>query len=675
MPIPDDEVAQVRAAADLVALVSDHVALRQQGQRWVGLCPFHNEKTPSFGVNPQQGFYYCFGCQASGDAISFVRATEHLDFADAVRMLAERFGVVLHETEEGGAEPKRRGELFDAVARAVAWYHERLLSAPDAGRARDYLRSRGYGGETVRMFKLGWAPEGWDALSQALGVPQKSLVDSGLAFVNRAGRLQDAFRARVLFPIFDPSGRPVALGGRILPAGSSSPSMPSGRARASAGEPKYKNSPETPIYSKRRVLYGLNWAKQEIVATGEIVVCEGYTDVIGCFEAGIRRAVATCGTALAEEHFRLLRNFGRRVVLAYDADQAGQSAIGRVYEWERRHEVDVRVASLPSGSDPAELARSDPLALRAAVEEAVPFLQFRVNRALSGSDLSTPEGRAKAAELALAAVAEHPDALVQDPYVMRIADLTRLDPALLRDRLAVVSRSPATGARVGDRRAAGHARAGSPAAAEAAMSRSRRGSGAGGSSAPAPTPTPTPTETMRTPGAVALRDRRAAPLAGSPTPMLSVRPGLEALRLAVHRPELVADRLEDVLFADELQRRAFKALASADDVRGAVLQSEGEDPEVAALLRRLTVEEPTVPADVQGNPADDVVAVLVREAARRVLADRQAAARVGQVDLAGLATETATVRRWMEELDDPERHRATADLLVAWLTGRGAATQ
>ena len=345
MAIPDEDVAQVRAATDIVALIGEHAALKRVGRRWTGLCPFHTEKSPSFSVNAEEGFYYCFGCQASGDAITFVRATEHLDFVDAVRLLADRAGVALHEDAEAGKDRKRRTDLLDALERAVVWYHERLLRAPDAGLARDYLRSRGYDGEVVRQFRLGWAPDEWDALSRALKLPERVLTDSGLGFINRRGRAQDAFRGRVLFPICDPSGRPVALGGRILPPrpGEPPPERP---------EPKYKNSQETAIYSKRRTLYALNWAKHDVIAQGEVVVCEGYTDVIGFFQAGVPRAVATCGTALAEEHFTLLRNFGRRIVLAYDADGAGQSATSRVYEWERKHEVDVVVADLPKGSDP-----------------------------------------------------------------------------------------------------------------------------------------------------------------------------------------------------------------------------------------------------------------------------------------------------------------------------------
>ena len=353
MGIPDEEVAQVRAATDIVALISEHALLKKVGRRWSGLCPFHTEKTPSFSVNAEEGFYYCFGCQESGDAITFVRAMDHLDFVDAVRFLADRAGITLHEDQEMGRDHKRRSELLDAMDRAVDWYHERLLRSPDAGPARDYLRSRGYDGDVVRQFRLGWAPDDWDAMATSLRLPENVLSDSGLGFVNRRDRVQDFFRGRVLFPICDPSGRPVALGGRILPPRPGQP--PSDRP-----EPKYKNSQESPIYSKRRTLYALNWAKKGIIAQGEVVVCEGYTDVIGCFQAGVPWAVATCGTALAEEHFTLLRNFAKRIVLAYDADAAGQSATSRVYEWERKHEVDVVVADLPGRQRPGRAGPHQP---------------------------------------------------------------------------------------------------------------------------------------------------------------------------------------------------------------------------------------------------------------------------------------------------------------------------
>ncbi len=347
MGIPDEDVAQVRAATDIVALIGEHAALKRQGQRWVGLCPFHTEKTPSFSVNAEEGFYYCFGCQKSGDAITFVRETEHLDFVEAVRRLADRTGITLHEDAAGGRDSARRRRLA-----------RRHRAAPPSGTTigcspaptPDRPGTTCAAGATTARWSAssvsGWAPDDWDALCVGLGLEQELATSTGLGFVNRRGRLQDAFRGRILFPICDPSGHPVALGGRVLPG--------------SADPAKYKNSAETAVYSKRRTLYALNWAKHDVVATGEVVVCEGYTDVIGFFEAGVERAVATCGTALGEEHVHLLRNFARRVVLAFDADAAGQSAATRFYEWERRYEIDVAVADLPPGCDPAELAKEDP---------------------------------------------------------------------------------------------------------------------------------------------------------------------------------------------------------------------------------------------------------------------------------------------------------------------------
>jgi DNA primase len=625
--IPDEEVAQVRSATDIVGLISEHAALKKVGRRWSGLCPFHAEKTPSFSVNAEEGFYYCFGCHASGDAISFVRAVDHLDFVDAVRFLADRAGITLHEDQEAGRDHQRRSELLDAMERAVAWYHDRLLRAPDAGPARDYLRSRGYDGEVVRQFRLGWAPDDWDALAKALKLSTKVLSDSGLGFINRRGRAQDFFRGRILFPICDPSGRPVALGGRILPlqTGQSPPERP---------EPKYKNSQESPIYTKRKTLYALNWAKQGVIAQGEVVVCEGYTDVIGCFEAGVPWAVATCGTALAEEHFTLLRNFAKRIVLAYDADSAGQSATSRVYEWERKHEVDVVVADLPGGSDPGDLARTDPASLARAIKEARPFLQFRVDRMLGAGDLTTAEGRARAADAALTAVAEHPDDLVRDQYVMQLADRCRLDAARLRERLD-------------------HARAHPPAEPPARRGRSGRDE---------PPPMEYPADDSD----------RFGPDDGSEAAVASALrrgPGLEALKLAVHRPEDVADRVHAVLFADPVQRGAFVALLEHDSVQDAV---ESASPEVAIVLRRVIVEEPLAGDPELGDPVDLVVAGLLRGATQRALVEIEIESRAGEDAWQSRAAETAQVRLWLDLLEVSAVGRDAADRLVAWLVKREA---
>lgn len=411
MGIAEEDIERVRAATDLGAVVGEHVALRRSGTRWVGLCPFHTERTPSFSVNAELGFFYCFGCGAKGDAITFVREMQHLDFVAAVELLAGRAGVELRwDNRREAGERRRRSRLVEALGRAVEWYHERLLTAPDAAAARGYLRSRGYDGDVVRRFRLGWAPDDWDALCRALSLPTDVARDAGLGFVNQRSKLQDSFRGRVMFPIFDARGDPVAFGGRILPGGRG---------------PKYKNSPATAVYDKSEVLYGLNWAKADVVEHGEVVVCEGYTDAIGLAVAGVGRAVATCGTALTERHVATLRRFASRIVLAFDADSAGQGAAERVYGWERRHEVDVAVAALPRDTDPGELGRTDPEALRKAVAQAAPFLAFRLERLLSGAPLASVEARARVAEEARELIAEYPDQIVREDYATKVA--VRLD--------------------------------------------------------------------------------------------------------------------------------------------------------------------------------------------------------------------------------------------------------
>ncbi|MFI5034861.1 MAG: DNA primase [Acidimicrobiales bacterium] len=556
MTISESEIAQVRAATDIVALISEHVALKKSGRRWSGLCPFHAEKTPSFSVNAEEGRYYCFGCRASGDQITFVREIQHLDFVDALRQLADRAGIELHEEGPSGPARKERQEFLEAMARAVAWYHDRLLNAPDARPAREYLRSRGIEGELARRFLLGWAPDDWDALATSLDLSAKVLEGTGLGFVNRRGRRQDALRARIIFPILDPAGKPIAVGGRVLPGAAS---RDDGRE-----EPKYKNSPESAIYSKRRTLYALNWAKDDVIRSGEIVVCEGYTDVIALFAAGVPRAVATCGTALGEDHFRIMRNFAKRIVLAYDADAAGQSAAASVYQWERQHEVDVAVARLPSGSDPADLARRDPEALRGAVADAVPFLRFRLDRVLEGANLSTAEGRARAGEAALAVLAEHPSELVRDQYVMDVADRLRLESTTLRARLAEVARGGPPRPNASDE--------GSPRA----------------------------------------RVAPAAPDVAMP------RPGFEALRLRFHHPDDVRDRLFAPYFVDEVQRAVFEGLETGRPVSETIDEMFRHGDELAAqVLSQLVVDDPE--QEVGAEEVSAVVAQLLRAAVPREL--------------------------------------------------------
>ncbi len=670
MPILQEDIARVREAVDLVELIGERAALKRQGRRWVGLCPFHSEKTPSFSVNAEEGLYYCFGCQASGDAITFVRETEGLDFQEAVEALADRAGVVLRY-EEVHVGPRERGrqELLEAMSAAVAWYHARLQSAPDAARARAYLRSRGYDADIVRFFQLGWAPESWDALCSSLDLPEQVLLATGLGFVNRIGKKQDAFSGRIVFPIFDPVGRAVAMGGRVLPEALSTPAPTvdrsaaglnaSGRSstqasedlrnpaarrvRGNRDEPKYKNSPETAIYSKRRTLYGLNWAKDEAVRAGEVIVCEGYTDVIGFFQVGLRRAVATCGTSLTEDHLKLLARFAPRVVFAYDADAAGRSGMERVYEWERLNDLDIRVAVLPSGSDPGDLAARDPDTLRRAVETARPLLAVRVDQALSGADLHSAEGRAKAAEVALGVVAGHPSDLVRDQYVMAIADHCRMEPADLRERLARKQRF------ADPRRNGSQGSAKSGIAMRTVANTAENGGAQEGSFAPVQRDMrPTRSATRPSDRAPVRRPERASAVV------------MEALRLVVHRRGEMINRLEAVLFPPGIQRDAFRALVAHRDVREA---ADTAAPAVADLLRRLVVEEPSA-------SAEDVLTRLVEAGARKALVELEAEARSSEASFDEVAAVAAQVRLSIEELYDSDNAGMTRDLLLAWLVAR-----
>jgi len=535
MGILDEDVARVRESTDLVTLIGEHLALKRVGQRYRGLCPFHQEKTASFYVNPELNVYHCFGCGVSGDAITFVREMEHLDFVDAVERLAARAGIQLrYDDKRTNQDRSRKTRLAEAVGAAIDEYHRLLLDSPDAGLARRYLRSRGFDGDAVRRFKLGWAPDEWDHLSRVLqktGFKREDLVESGLAFVNRVNKLQDQFRKRLLFPIYDARGEPAGFGGRDL----------------DGDGPKYKNSPENPLYHKSRLLYGLNWAKADVVAQGQVIVCEGYTDVMAFALAGAPNAVATCGTALTDDHVRALKNLARKVVLAYDADAAGQGAAEKWYGWESEYDIELRVAALPDGKDPADVFQDAPEALLQAVGAATPFLQFRIDRLLSSGDLTTPEGRGRAGQTAARIVAQHPNELVRDQYVMQLAARLGIEADALRQTVAT--------------------------AVDGA-----RGSGARGVP---------PREAPRRRAEPPNDDLADAPRVRTPRPI--DRRELDLLRWAIHEPEMVADWIDVALFSDPTARTVFELLAQSATFRDALDASEGEAREV---LERLAVEEP-----------------------------------------------------------------------------------
>ncbi len=602
MGIQDDDIASVRAATDIVAVISEHVALKRVGRRWQGLCPFHSEKSGSFSVNAEEKLYYCFGCGAKGDVITFVREIEHLDFVGAVEKLAAKAGIALRYDDEHQNEGrKRRAKLLDAVGKAVDWYHERLLSAKDAAPARGYLRSRGLTGDDVRAYKVGWAPEGWDDLARALRLPNDVFVDAGLGFMNSRGRPTDAFRGRVMFPIFDVSGDPVGFGGRIMPG---------------AEGAKYKNSVDSSIYNKSRLLYGLNWSKADIVRADEAIVCEGYTDVVGFAKAGVPAAVATCGTALTEDHVKVLRSFARRVVLAFDADAAGQNAAERVYAWERQYDLDVAVATFPGGVDPAELAQTDPAALATAVADAKPFLKFRLDRVLDAARFDTPEQRVRAAEAAMAVVQEHPSDMVRDQYLLEVAARCRVDENQLRNRTFT---------------------------------------------APAP-PEPRPQRRRDADDDAPPRGSLVRPDRGPMRRIPRDTAESEALRLYVWRRDEVGPRLDESLFRDPVALTAFHALTSTPTVADAVAAAGADDPVAGDFLQRLAVEE--TDADV-----DDVVTRLVDEAATAAMASLKAEARVAE-DPFTVGEAIAWLNLRIMELREPETNEVARGQLLGWLTGR-----
>jgi DNA primase len=624
MGILDEDVAAVRSASDLVGIVSQYLQLRKVGQRWVGLCPFHTEKTPSFSVNGELGLYYCYGCQAKGDVITFVREKEQLDFVRAVEWLAAKANMTLRYTDRAEGEGrKRRARLVEVMVRAVDWYHQRLLSETDAGAARRYLRQRGLDGEVVREYRIGWAPDGWDELCRTLRIDEDDARETGLGFRNKRNRLQDSFRARVMFPIFDPQGDPVSFGGRILP-GTEGP----------GNQGKYKNTPETPLYHKSRVLYGLDRAKTAMVSSDTAVVCEGYTDVIGFHRCGVPVAVATCGTALTDDHVRLLRRYARRMVLAFDADSAGQAAAERFYQWEREHDLEVAVADLPAGQDPADVAQTDPERLRTAVEGATPFLRFRLERAFAVADLSTPEGRARAAEAALAIVGEHPAEMVRDQYLMDVAGRCRLEPERLRPVLDGLRR------------------------------RGRRSGSAGGRREPEIAPAPPPTG-----GGSDVRigdgseqqpaSRRAGSWPGRTNGQHAVGPALEVLRHALHNRAEVASWLQLELFADPTYREALSVFEQQVPMPEAIAEAA---PDVAELLARLVVEEPA-------SEPFEAVRRLLTEVARAAVTDLRL--RAGSLDdPAGALADLAFLGRCIDDLRDPEASVGAGERLLAWLRQR-----
>jgi DNA primase len=405
---------RVRDAVDFVELVSTRTDLRRAGpSAYEGLCPFHDERSPSFGIDPTRKVYYCFGCGAKGDVFTFVQESEGVEFKEALELLADRSGVELEREAEDPREAedrRRRGRLLELLARTSGYYERCLWEAPEAALAREYLERRGLREETLRAFRVGYAPSAWDRVlsaSRRAGFSERELYATGLVqrSSSERGRVYDRFRARIMFPLADTRGRVLGFGARAL---------------REEQKPKYLNTSDNDVYHKGRHLYGADLARAHAARAGSVILCEGYTDVIAMHQAGMPNAVGLMGTALTPEQVGELARMASTVLLALDADTAGQEAMLRASQLAARRKLELRVVSLPGGMDPAELVqREGPEGMAGAVAKSVPFVRFRVERVLAAGDHSSPEGRDRMVEELRPVFATLP------PSAMRM-ELTRL---------------------------------------------------------------------------------------------------------------------------------------------------------------------------------------------------------------------------------------------------------
>jgi DNA primase len=421
--IPDETVQDVLNRIDIVDVIGDYVTLTQRGANAKGLCPFHQEKTPSFTVSPSKGLFYCFGCQASGDAVRFLMMSEHVTFPEAVRLLADRYGIRIPEGDDA-KQDSVLPRLYRLHQAAVAFFVQRLAQDPGAQAARDYCRTRQLSREVVERFGLGYAPNTWEMLAREMqrqGYDQDMLIRSGLVAArdHRAG-VYDRFRHRLMFPIHDRQGRPIAFGGRLL------------EGIEAQQAPKYLNSPETPIFQKNRTLYGFHLAKQAVRQHGQVIVVEGYTDVIACHRQGVTHVVGTLGTALTETHAGMLKGLTQDVVLVFDGDTAGGKAAERGIGLFLDAGVRVRVVTLPDGEDPDSFLRQHSgEAFLQRVAEAQSFLEFVLSRMGRFSDLRTPTGRADCVARAVPMLKKIDSEVERWGYMVQLAEHLGMPPEVL----------------------------------------------------------------------------------------------------------------------------------------------------------------------------------------------------------------------------------------------------
>lgn len=408
MYYPEQVIEEVRLRNDIVEVVSSYVRLEKKGRSYWGLCPFHSEKTPSFSVEPTKQFFYCFGCNRGGSVIQFIMYIENLEFVDALKLLAERAGITLPEADDPRERERarRRKEILELNRLAARFYFKTLAS--ERGReAQNYLKKRGLSAETIKKFGLGYSPTGWDELTRVLlenKFPEGLLIESGLSVRAKSGELVDRFRGRIMFPIFDVRGNVIAFGGRVI----------------DNSLPKYMNSPDTPVYSKSRELYGLNYARMS--SSKKLLIVEGYMDVISLHQAGIDFAVASLGTALTKMQAWILKKYSEEVIIAYDSDSAGQAATLRGLEILEEAGCNVRVLIMPEGKDPDEYVRNNgPEKFKNLVDRAISLLDYKIRVKSTMHKLDTVEDKLKLLNGIAETLAEHDNPIERELYAKKYA--------------------------------------------------------------------------------------------------------------------------------------------------------------------------------------------------------------------------------------------------------------
>ncbi|NLO99378.1 MAG: DNA primase [Clostridiaceae bacterium] len=406
---PEELIEEVRIRNDIIEVVSSYVKLERKGRRYFGLCPFHNEKSPSFCIEPAKQFFYCFGCNKGGSVIQFIMGIEHLDFLEALKFLAERAGIDLPEPEDAGEKEKSRmrAQILEVNKEAARFFFS-TLAGKNGARAQGYLIKRGLTEKTIRQFGLGLAPGGWNDLTKALlnkGAEKNLLLSSGLSIETKNGELVDRFRDRIIFPIFNIRGNIIGFGGRVI----------------DGSQPKYMNSPDTPVYNKSRELYGLNYARQS--KSRKLLIVEGYMDVISLHQAGIDYAVASLGTALTQSQAWILKKYAEEVIIAYDSDSAGQAATMRGLDILEKAGCNIRVLIIPDGKDPDDYIRNNgPEKFKNLVDRAISLLDYKIRAEKNMYSLDTVDDRLKLLNSIADILAAHDNSIERELYTKNYAE-------------------------------------------------------------------------------------------------------------------------------------------------------------------------------------------------------------------------------------------------------------